>query len=278
MKLAEMLAEENHTVFIYGHEKYFNDYDLENESKKNYIKLCKSLTEVIENSNIIISGMPISKDGITVTAPYSNEIIRLDVLVEQLEGKLFLAGGIPKWFKEKAEHKKIQIGDFLESESLNIVNAIPTVEGAIKIAIEETPYTIHESNVLVLGYGRIGKILCDKLDYLGANVYCATRREADFSWLKEKRIKSVKYDEIHKMCQNIDFIINTVPSVVIDEKIIRNLKKECFIIELASKPGGVDKSKIEMYNLKVISAQGLPGKVAPITAAKYIKEIIVDKV
>lgn len=273
VRLAEMLAEENHTVFIYGHEKYFNE-----QTQYSNIKVCSNLDEVLKNSEDIISGMPISKDGITVTVPYSNEVIRLDILKEKLEGKQFIAGGIPEWFKENCEEKNIQIFDLLDCEELNVVNAIPTVEGTIKIVIEETPYTIHESNCLVLGYGRIGKILCDKLQALGANVYCTARKEEDFSWMREKRINSVKYNEIYKMCQNIDFIINTVPSVVIDEKIIKNLKRDCFIIELASKPGGVDKIKAEVYKVRVISAQGLPGKLAPLTAARYIKEIVIDKI
>lgn len=42
-------------------------------------------------------------------------------------------------------------------------------------------------------------------------------------------------------------------------------------------PGGVDKIKAEMYKIKVITALGIPGKIAPETAAKYIKSAIEEK-
>lgn len=183
----------------------------------------------------------------------------------------FFAGGIPIAFYE---NKTIRNIDLLQSEELNILNAIPTAEGTIKIAIEETQITIHESNIMIFGYGRIGKILCKNFKDLGANVYCVARKEGDLAWIREENCIPVKYCEIEKEAKYMDIIINTVPSLVIEEKVLKRLQPNCFIIDVASSPGGVDKSMAKRYKIKVVTALGIPGKIAPLTAAKYIKEFI----
>lgn len=198
-------------------------------------------------------------------------MIRLDTLYHNLEQKVFIAGGIPTWFYE---NRKIENMDVLQLEELTILNAIPTVEGTIKIAIEESEKTIHESNVLIYGFGRIGKILCEKFQGLGANVYCVSRRESDFAWIKEKRYEPVTYEQVQSKMENMDIIINTVPSRVIEKEQIKKVKQDSVIIDVASSPGGVDKEAAKEYKIKVITALGLPGKVAPKTAAKYIKTMI----
>lgn len=264
VRLAELLSYK-HTVFIYGQEKYFEN----NINKKIYI--CEKPEECIENSYKIISAIPLSRDNLTINSPYSDKIIQLDEINRLLENKIFIAGGIPIQFYE---NKTIKNVDLLKSEKLTILNAIPTVEGTIKIAIEETEKTIHESNILITGYGRIGKILCKTLKALGANVYCASREETDFAWIREERNIPVKYNEIANYAENIDIIINTVPALVIDKKIIENLNCNCLIIDIASNPGGVDKNVAKLYKIKVVTALGIPGKIAPKTSAEYIKEII----
>lgn len=264
VRLAELLSC-NHTVFIYGQEKYF-----ENNINKN-IHICENIIECIEKSNKVISGIPLTRDNVTINSPYSDIVIELDKINRLLENKIFIAGGIPIQFYE---NKTIRNIDLLKSEKLTILNAIPTVEGTIKIVIEETEKTIHESNILITGYGRTGKMLCKSLNALGANIYCAAKGEGDLTWVRKEKYKAVKYNEIVNYAQDIDIIINTVPALVIEEKIIQKLDKNCLIIDIASNPGGVDKNIAKLYKIKVITALGIPGKVAPRTSAEYIKEII----
>lgn len=267
IRLAELFSY-NYTVFVFGQEKYFENYTNEN------IHICKNLKEVINNSNKIIGGMPLTKDCVTVDSPYSDEKIKLENLNFLLENKIFIAGGIPEEFYE---NKKIKNIDLLKIEELTIMNAIPTVEGTIKIAIEETETTIHESNILITGYGRIGRILCDKLFSLGANIYCAAREKENRAWIREKGYLPIKYDEIENYAKDIDLIINTVPAIIIEEKVLKKLKKYCVIIDIASAPGGLDKNIAKLYKIKVVRGLGLPGKIAPKTSAKYIKEVIEEE-
>ena len=264
IRLAQMYAKEGKKVYTYGLEKYFN------ENTEDNIAVCQNLQETIDKSDTIISGMPFSKDGINVNTPYSEEKIKLEKLKDKLLGKIFIAGGIPQNFYKE----KIKNIDLLENEELTILNAIPTVEGTIKIAINEREETIHESNVLICGYGRIGKILCNEFNALGANIYCAARKEADLAWIREKRYIPLTYKEIIKYAYKIDLIINTVPTMVVDKEKLEYFNKNVLMIDVASNPGGIDKVYANEIGIKVITALGIPGKEMPLTAAKYIKDVI----
>lgn len=268
IRLAQMYAKEKNNVYTYGLEKYFK------ENVQDNIIICEDLQEAIDKSNIIISGMPFSKDQINVNVPYSEEKIKLEELKDKLLGKIFIAGGIPKDFY----NEQIKNIDLLENEKLTILNAIPTVEGTIKIAIDEREETIHESNVLICGFGRIGKILCDKFGCLGANIYCAARKELDLAWIREKRYIPLTYNEIKEYAHKIDILINTVPTMVIDKEKLECFNKNVLLIDVASNPGGIDKDYAGSIGIKVITALGIPGKEMPLTAAKYIKEVIDEKV
>lgn len=264
IRLAQLYAKEGNNIYTYGVEKYFK------ENTEGNIIICEDLQETIDKSNIIISGMPFSKDQINANAPYSEEKIKLEELKDKLSGKIFIAGGIPENFYNE-QTKNI---DLLENEKLTILNAIPTVEGTIKIAIDEREETIHESNILICGFGRIGKILCDKFGSLGANIYCAARKESDLTWIREKRYIPLTYNEIKEYAHKIDILINTVPTMVIDKEKLECFNKNVLIIEVASNPGGIDKDYAKQIGIKVITALGIPGKEMPLTAAKYIKEVI----
>lgn len=265
VRLAELYSKEE-VVYIYGFEKYF----VENQFNKNNIVLCDDLEDCVKKSKTIISGVPITKDNLTVIAPFTRNVIELIELKKYLANKKFIAGNIPEDFYLDG----IENVDLLKNEELAILNAIPTVEGTIKIAIEEREETIFESNVLICGYGRIGKILCDRFSVLGANVYCTARKEADLTWIREKRYVPIKYDEIKEYAPRMDLVVNTIPYIVLKKEILDYFKKDVLMIDIASNPGGIDRAYARQRTIKIINAQGIPGREMPMTTAKYIKKII----
>ena len=270
IRLAQMYAKEVKNVYTYGLEKYFLSYNLIEEKKYENIKLCNNIKEAVTNCNVVISSMPFSKDGENINAPFSKTQIKIEDLKNELNKKTFIAGGIPNDFYDES----IKNIDLLQIDELTILNAIPTVEGTIKIAIEEREETIHESNVLICGFGRIGKILCNRFKALGANVYCAARKETDLAWIREKRYFPIRYGELCEYADRFDIVVNTVPSLIIKGKELDSFSKNVLIIDVASAPGGIDKEYAEKRKIKVITALGIPGKQMPTTAARYIKEII----
>ena len=162
--------------------------------------------------------------------------------------------------------------------SLNgILIVVPLLEngiGPIQIAIENTNKIIHGSNVLILGFGRIGKVLARKLAGLSVKVTCAARKDEDLAWIQAYGHKATNINNLGENLKEYDIIINTIPHMILTEQKLKNVKKECLLIDLASNPGGIDKKAIKDMNLKLIWALSLPGKVAPTTSAEFIKETI----
>jgi dipicolinate synthase subunit A len=81
-------------------------------------------------------------------------------------------------------------------------------------------------------------------------------------------------DSLVDYINNIDVVFNTIPSMVLGEDILIKMKKESLVIDLASIPGGIDFEKSKELGIKTIWALGLPGKVAPTTAAKVMRDTV----
>jgi dipicolinate synthase subunit A len=140
--------------------------------------------------------------------------------------------------------------------------------------MENTKITLHSSNILVMGFGKIGKILCKTLRGFGANVYALARKRSDLSFIAAYGYQSVAPDNLTDVLDRMDIIINTIPSVILDINNISYLSKRVLIIELASKPFGVDIEECRKAGLNVLFAPSLPGKAAPLTAARYIRKAV----
>ena len=62
--------------------------------------------------------------------------------------------------------------------------------------------------------------------------------------------------------------------MIINGSMLRQLREDCLIIDLASKPGGVDFESAKRLGRNVIWALSLPGKTAPLTAGNIIRDTI----
>lgn len=265
VKLIEILTKDDFEVKTYALEK------IENIEK---VKKCKTLEETIEGTDIIIGPIPISSDNVHINSPFSDKTVTINELVLNSNGKRIIAGSIKPEMYQSIDNTNTEIIDLLNREELAVMNAISTSEGAIQIAMEETTTTIHDSNVLILGFGRIGKILAKMSEGVGANVYCEASENLDLAWIKAYGYNPVHKNELAKNLTKYDIIINTIPEMMIDEKKMKKIRKDCVIIDLASNPGGIDRNAAKKLGIKMIWALSLPGKVAPLTSAEYIKDTL----
>lgn len=268
VKLVEMLAKDGYEISTYGLEK------AESITKINNVKQYENIEEAVKDIQIVIGPIPLSSNNVQINTPFSEKTVTLEQVANNIEGKKFIAGNIKKELYDLTEGKNVEIIDLLDREELVVLNTISTAEGAIQIAMEETTRTIHGSNILVLGYGRVGKILANMLKGIGANVYCEARKNVDLAWIKAYGYEPVRLNEIDGKLSEFNIIINTIPSMILDEEKIKLLNEECLIVDLASNPGGVDRIAAKKYGIKTIWALSLPGKVAPLTSAEFIKDTI----
>jgi dipicolinate synthase subunit A len=266
VKLANALQAEGNRVYIYGFNKAGFKLGMEES---------KDLELAIDASDVIIGPIPCSNDGETINAPFHSEKIYINEVFKTMnKNQLFMAGKISEKIAHLSEVFNVYYIDLLEREEMSILNAIPTAEGAIQVAMEEIPITLHNSNSLVLGFGRIGKILAKMLHGIGANVFVEARKYSDIASIKSYSYKPVFLNELKSEIGKMDIIFNTIPNVILDVELLSCLNKECLLIDLASKPGGVDFEKAKLLGIKTIWALSLPGKVAPVTAASFIKDTV----
>ena len=232
----------------------------------NVMRFEKSVTnEALHLCDTIILPLP-ATDGEYITGTN----IRFEDIF-RCPGKTVVGGKIPKFFANF--NNDFNIIDYAANDAFAIRNAVPTAEAAISLIIDNTPFTIQGSKCLVTGFGRVGKAIAKRLGYLGADVICCLRNLSQIAQAESEGFKVVRYDNYEKF--RYDIIINTVPALIFDEQKLINISPE-LIIDLASLPGGCDFEAAKKLNIKAIHALSLPGKTAPLTAAKIITETIID--
>ena len=167
----------------------------------------------------------------------------------------------------------LRVVDYFADEALTIRNAVPTAEGALAAAMEHMSITLHGAPCLVVGFGRIGKLLAYDLAALGAQVSVSARRFDDFAWIDAFGYCALHTERLTGKLGGFRAVFNTVPDMVLDDTLLAELRSDCALIELASKPV-VDAEAAKARKLDYVKAAGLPGKVAPETAALAIKETL----
>ena len=269
IKLVDMLAKDGNKVYTYGLEK------AEELKQNSNVIMCEKLNKAIrEDAEVVIGPIPFSSNGIEINTPFSDKNISVRELMHCLNAKILIAGSINPDIYDMANDEYIEIIDIMKREELAVLNTISTAEGTIEIAIANTNKIIHGSNVLILGFGRIGKVLARKLAGLAARVTCAARKDEDLAWIKAYGHMATNINSIGENLSKYDIIINTVPHLRLTQDRLDYVKEDCLLIDLASNPGGIDKKAAKNKNLKLIWALALPGKVAPITTAEFIKDTI----
>ena len=263
--LTRLLAEDGHTAAIFGAEKAETDG----------VQLLSDLS-ALENADCVLLPLPLFGNG-ELNMPLSEKKVTMSDILRRIKPSVPILGGkIPSSTADMAKLHGFTLIDYLEREELAVANAVPTAEGACALAMEELPITLSDAKALVVGFGRCGEILAHRLAALGCDVTVSARKYSDFAWIEAYGYKHIPTSDIASYGGSFDVVFNTVPALVLDETALRSLRRDCLVIDLASKPGGVDLAEAERLNIKAIHALGLPGKTAPVTAGEIIAESIID--
>lgn len=218
----------------------------------------------------VIFSVPPLKEEKYINTPFSEELLSADEIKSHIDkDTVIFCGKADDKFRELFNENAVY--DYMERDELNILNAVPTAEGAVYIALEELPVTLSDSRVLITGFGRIGKVLAEILKGFGADVTVMTKSFKSMAWAKAMNFKVCSRDDIDS---SYNLIFNTAPVLIFDREILEKLGTETILIDLASKPGGVDFKSAGEIGIKAIWALGLPGKTAPVTAGEIIAETV----
>lgn len=225
--------------------------------------------DAIRGAAAVILPLPASTDKLHITSPYSDKEIFLVSILSLLQEEQLLLGGL---LDKRVWELHAKTYDYYEREEMKVLNAVPTAEGAIGIAMEEMPITIHNSKTSVLGFGRVGKALAIRLKALGSHVTACARRDGDLAFIESLGMRAVSMRAIQDALSGFDCIFNTVPSTIIREPLFDFIHRDTLVIDLAARPGGVDFDSARQHGVKVVWALSLPGKTSPVTAGEIIKK------
>ena len=250
--LAKLLSKEKHEVKVYGFEKIEN------------FRECETYENMLSSSEIVVLSIPFTKDKKTINMPLSNRNIRIQELAYHLENKTIFVGNMPEDIQEILKEKQNEVIDFMKKEEFAVLNAIPTAEATIEIILKNTNKILQGSHCLILGFGRIGKVLAHKLQGLAVDVTCMVTNEIEKAWAIAYGYQTTTIEKLQNFYTKIkqyDIIINTIPKIIFKEE-LKEIKKETLVIDLASKPYGIDRKIVEEENINFIEALGLPREIS----------------
>ena len=264
-RLAAMLARDGHRVYVSYMERAGTIEGTE----------AVSAETAFADADCVLLPLP-ALDGVgMLNTPLSEQKISPAELLRMVPVHTPVYGGrLGKAFLEAAGELGLKTEDYFEREELKIANAAATAEGAVQIAMEETPAMLCGTRALVIGYGRIGKLLSAKLKAMGAYVTASARKPADLAWIKASGCTAVDTSALEPILAKQDVIFNTVPTLVMDRRRLSLVKKGGLCIDLASKPGGIDFEAAAELGVRVIWALSLPGEVAPVSSGAAIRDTV----
>ena len=257
-ELARLLAAEGHTVCTYGLEQWTGE-------------LTSGLEEAA-NSEVIVLPLPLCK-GEGVLNCLETSIPTMRLFRRFRPEQRILAGQIEPQQYGEAELCGLTLEDYFLREEVTVANAAVTAEAAIQVAMERMEQTLLGMDCLVLGFGRIGKLLSLRLSGLGARVTVTARTAEDLAWIRACGWKALRTGDLDGRLGSFGVVFNTVPAPVLGESLLQQLPQNCLCVDLASRQG-VDLAAAERLGLTDVWARSLPGRLKPKTAAEILRDAI----
>lgn len=238
------------------------------------ITCVQSLGEALHGADCVLLPLPVCAQRGLLNAPLSAGEYAIDEIISAIEPRsLVAAGRIDEHTRCAAERHGLNLVDYFNREELAIYNAAATAEGAVALLMQNTSITLWRSHVLITGFGRIGKLLAQKLSALGAYVTVSSRSFEDMAWCEVLGYDIMDTRTLSGLGK-FDIVVNTVPAPVLGERELAQLSPGALCMDLASKPGGMDFAAAARLGVRALWALSLPGEASPRSAAGMILDTI----
>lgn len=225
--------------------------------------------------DFIILPIPVTKDGHTLKTVENGPTITQKEFMEHIkEHHLVFGGNIPK---EWMEHTKARFRDLLTNDGIALRNAVATAEGAIAEAILHSKCNLHGKKVLVMGYGRCGKILAQKLKGMDSKVTVLARRKTALYEASAYGFETLILSECNNL-KEFSYIFNTIPQPVLGKAAKESISKDCCIFELAGRECILSEEDKMYYAERFHYLPGLPGLYAPKESGEILAEYILEEI
>ncbi|MBE5778650.1 MAG: hypothetical protein E7331_04870 [Clostridiales bacterium] len=235
--------------------------------------LCNGQNDSVEinKAQALLLPYPFSvEDGKIRTV--SGDGVPLQTILEQLTpGTIIYHHGHTRGAGEERFRWRLYDSD----PELVLQNAVISAEGAVNALMQSTEDAVVNLHCLVTGYGIFARALTRMLLGIGAKVTVTARREEALRLAQLDGARTLSLSEIEESNKNWDVVMNTVPAKILNPDVVSAFKPGCILMELASKPGGFDVKPAEHDGKKFIALPGIPGKYAPLAAAKALCDSVI---
>lgn len=209
-------------------------------------------------------------EGGEVSAPFYSGTLAAETVASAVRdgGTIFTGRGDSRLAELFPRQRLIS---YLGREELQLRNASLTAEGAVQLALERLDTALSGLPVLIVGLGRIGTALALILRGFGADITVAVRSPQAEAKARMLGVKSVRTDALGG---DFALVFNTAPAEIFTSDNIGRFRDDALFIELASDSGGFSTEAAEALGARLIRANGLPGKTAPVTAGEIIADAV----
>lgn len=268
VSLASAMGRDGHKISCFA---------LENAPGFTEIQLASSLGECLNGTDCVVLPLPVLDVRGKLNAPLSGTGYSAEDIMRALPRNAVICGGrADRSLLTLAEELGLDFTDYFAREELVALNALATAEGAISLILRSSPRTIWDSNILIVGFGRIGRMLAERLRHLGAHVSVSARKAGDMAYIRALGCEALDTRTLGPELGRFHTVINTVPARVLRREQLELMSGNVLCIDLASRPGGVDFEAARELERNVIWALGLPAETAPETAGRIIKETVLN--
>lgn len=257
-ELSRLLAEDGNTVYTYG--------------LTAWRPVGASPLDRAAGADVVVLPLPLCR-GDGVLNCEEGPVPTMDLFRRLRPSQRVLAGQVKPQQRQEAAACGLRLEDYFLREELTVANAAATAEAAIQVAMERLDETLLGMDCLVLGFGRIGKLLSCRLHGLGANVTATARKPGDLAWIRAYGYRALETGGLAGHLAGFGAVFNTVPSPVLDRELLEQLRAGCLCVELASTQG-IDLAAAEGLGLPCVWARSLPGRITPRTAAAVIRDAV----
>ena len=252
--LAELLIQDKHNVYLWG------------------------CSFTCENAHTVCTLYTLTQPVVLILPFTVQDAEQIYALKTVSAGSVVMGGALKSEGAVIVREKRLIYHNLLSDTLYKHDNAVPTAEGVLSLVIGETDRVLYGRNILLFGYGHVGKATAKVFSACGAHVTVASVSEEELSLAKEAgcQIQKLPFHEGHtEGLDAFDCCINTIPCPgIVNEDIIRAFSPHILLVEVASGGNNICYSAAEDRGIRTLRAMSLPGKIAPRSAAEYIRSAV----
>lgn len=188
----------------------------------------------------------------------------LPLLAQCRRGTVLLCGRVTDELHQLAKRRSLLLHSYLQQEEMALLNAVPTAEAAIELALSQLPITLWESRCLLTGFG--------------AQLTVCARSPKDLALARSFGLTALPLAQMDTLLPQQQLIFNTVPAPILGKEQLRLLPHDCLLIDLASGAGGIDHLAARSLGLRCLHSLALPAKTAPVTAGNILCDTVIQMI